>query len=81
MEKIYSCDIKKVFENLIKPGEDLLVHSSLKNIGFFNPSPEIIIENLEQVLTEFGTLVMMTDTRSFAKQKVFHFHKKVKLAY
>lgn len=76
MEKIYSCDIKKVFENLIKPGDDLLVHSSLKNIGFFNPSPEIIIENLEQVLTEFGTLIMMTDTRSFAKTKSFSLSQK-----
>ena len=76
MEKIYSDDIKKVFENLIKEGDDLLVHSSLKNIGFFDPSPEIIIDNLEKILTELGTLIMMTDTRSFAKTKTFSLTQK-----
>ncbi|MBO8232386.1 hypothetical protein CU311_06785 [Prochlorococcus marinus str. MU1402] len=76
MEKIYSFDIKKVFENLIKPGDDLLVHSSLKNIGFFHPSPEIIIDNLEKILTELGTLIMMSDTRSFAETKSFSLTQK-----
>ena len=71
MDKIEKFEIKKSIESLIKPGDDLLVHSSLKNIGFFNPSPEIIIDVLEEILTNKGTLCMMTDTRSFAKTKTF----------
>ena len=71
MDTIEKLDIKKAIENLIKPGDDLLVHSSLKNIGFFNPSPEIIIDVLEEILTVKGTLFMMTATRSFSKTKTF----------
>jgi len=76
LDKIQKSEIEKSITNLINAGDDLLIHSSLKNIGFFYPSPEIIIDVLQEILTEKGTLIMMTDTRSFSKTKHFSLNQK-----
>ncbi|MCB9422194.1 MAG: AAC(3) family N-acetyltransferase [Ardenticatenaceae bacterium] len=42
----------------IKPGMTVLVHSSLKSIGWVNGGPVTVIQALQDVLTSAGTLVM-----------------------
>ncbi len=46
----------------VRPGMVLLVHSSLKAMGFVNGGPVAVILALEQVLGHEGTLVMPTHT-------------------
>ena len=51
------------FEALgVQPGMVLVVHSSLKALGFVNGGPVAVILALEQVLGAEGTLVMPTHT-------------------
>ncbi|MBS4224096.1 aminoglycoside N(3)-acetyltransferase [Lederbergia citrea] len=42
----------------IKEGMVLVVHTSLKNIGYIEEGPEAVIESLLEVLGDSGTLVM-----------------------
>src|SRR5690242_1889304 len=46
----------------VKPGMVLVVHSSLKSMGFVNGGPVSVILALEEVLGLEGTLVMPTHT-------------------
>src|SRR5437764_7920952 len=46
----------------VQPGMVLVVHSSLKSLGFVNGGPVAVILALEQVLGSDGTLVMPTHT-------------------
>jgi len=46
----------------VKPGMTLVVHSSLKSLGFVNGGPVAVILALEDVLTPEGTLVFPTHT-------------------
>jgi aminoglycoside 3-N-acetyltransferase len=46
----------------VQPGMVLVVHSSLKSLGWVNGGPVAVILALEQVLGEEGTLVMPTHT-------------------
>ncbi len=50
-------DLKKLG---IKAGMTLLVHSSLKSLGWVNGGPVAVIQALQDVLTPAGTLVMPT---------------------
>jgi aminoglycoside 3-N-acetyltransferase len=51
----------------LSPGDDVLIHASLKRIGTFAPGVETIIDALLTSVGTTGTVIMMTDTRSFAK--------------
>src|SRR5689334_9879285 len=42
----------------VRPGMVLIVHSSLRSLGWVNGGPAAVILALEQVLTPEGTLVM-----------------------
>ncbi|HRQ41656.1 MAG TPA: AAC(3) family N-acetyltransferase [Chloroflexota bacterium] len=44
----------------VKPGMTLLVHSSLSRIGYVPGGPVAVIQALQEVLTDQGTLVMPT---------------------
>jgi aminoglycoside 3-N-acetyltransferase len=46
----------------VQPGMALVVHSSLKSMGFVNGGPVAVILALEEVLTSEGTLAMPTHT-------------------
>jgi aminoglycoside 3-N-acetyltransferase len=51
----------------LSPGDDVMIHASLGRAGTFIPSPEIVIDALLAGVGPNGTILMMTDTRSFAK--------------
>ena len=46
----------------VQPGMVLVVHSSLKSLGWVNGGPVAVILALEEVLGSAGTLVMPTHT-------------------
>ncbi|MBS4196985.1 AAC(3) family N-acetyltransferase [Lederbergia citri] len=46
----------------IKEGMVLVVHTSLRNIGFIQGGPEVVIESLLEILGDEGTLVMPSMT-------------------
>jgi len=47
----------------VGPGDILIVHSSLKAIGWVEGGPEVFVRALQAALTESGTLLMPTFTR------------------
>ena len=50
----------------LSPGDDVLIHASLKSLGTFEPGVENITDALLSSVSSTGTVIMMTDTRSFA---------------
>lgn len=64
-------EAKLAFRSVITPGDDLLVHASLKTLGYFPDGISAVVEAIQEALTPAGTLIMMTDTRSFARTGVF----------
>jgi aminoglycoside 3-N-acetyltransferase len=55
------------FTSALSQGDDVMIHSSLSRLGTFVPSIEMAIDLLLASVGSTGTLVMMSDTRSFAK--------------
>jgi len=55
----------------LAPGDDVLVHASLGRIGQLEAGVDSLITALCSVIGESGTLIMMTDTRSFASTRRF----------
>lgn len=51
----------------LSPGDDVMVHASLRQLGRFEPGVETIIDALFAAVSPEGTVLMMTDTRSFAR--------------
>lgn len=64
-------ETKLVMKSLLVPGDDVLIHASLSPIGHFVAGIEALIASICDAVTESGTVIMMTDTRSFAKTGVF----------
>lgn len=64
-------ETRRVLAEALSPGDDVLIHASLRALGTFQPGPDIIIDALFDVVGQAGTVVMMTDTRSFAKTRRF----------
>lgn len=52
---------------VLSPGDDVMIHASLGRLGTFLPGVEVIIDALFAAVGPQGTVIMMTDTRSFAK--------------
>lgn len=50
----------------VRPGITLLVHASLKSLGWVNGGPVAVIQALQDVLTPAGTLVMPTHTGDYS---------------
>lgn len=55
----------------LEPGDDVLVHAALSPLGQFEPDIDVIIEALLDAVGPDGTVIMMTDTRSFSKTGQF----------
>lgn len=55
----------------LSSGDDVLVHASLGRIGQFEAGVEAIIDSLRHAVGRTGTVVMMADTRSFARTRRF----------
>ncbi|WP_416898627.1 MAG: AAC(3) family N-acetyltransferase [Minwuia sp.] len=55
------------FKEALEPGDDVFVHASLGRIGHFEAGPDGVIEALCSAVGASGTVIMMTDTRSFAE--------------
>lgn len=51
----------------LSPGDDVLIHASLGSLGTFVPGVETIIDAFLTSVGPTGTVIMMTDTRSFAR--------------
>ena len=75
MTDVDSEAVMLTFENLVdgfrklgvEEGDTLLVHSSYKSLGAVDGGPQIVINALETVLGEEGTLVMPTFNFDFNK--------------
>ncbi len=50
----------------VQPGMTLLVHASLKSLGWVNGGPVAVIQALQDALTPAGTLVMPTHTGDYS---------------
>lgn len=60
-------EVREVFGQALDPGDDVMIHAALGSIGHFDAGVEDIIDALIEAVVPDGTLVVMTDTRSFAK--------------
>ena len=60
-------DVRRVFSEALEPGDDVFIHASLGRMGHFDAGVEDIVDALLEAISPDGTLVVMTDTRSFAK--------------
>lgn len=69
---IISADaVREVFTAALNPGDDVLIHASLGNLGHFEAGVDDVIVALQEAVGPTGTVIMMTDTRSFAKSGEF----------
>ncbi len=50
----------------VKPGMTLLVHSSLRSLGWVRGGPDAVVQALMDVVTETGTIVMPTQTGNYS---------------
>lgn len=60
-------DFRAAMADVLTPGEDVLIHASLGGLGRVEGTVEDIIAAIRAPMGSGATLVMMTDTRSFAK--------------
>ena len=67
MHMIQAKDTFRAMAAAVSPGDDVMVHASLGRLGRFEPGAETIIDALIAAVGSQGTVLMMTDTRSFAK--------------
>lgn len=55
----------------VEAGETLVVHASLSELGWVAGGPQAVVDALQQVLTEDGTLVMPTHTTQYSDPSVW----------
>ncbi len=63
--------IEEALKEGLQPGDDVLIHASLSTLGHFEEGVEALIESICNAVTKAGTVIMMADTRSFAKTGTF----------
>jgi aminoglycoside 3-N-acetyltransferase len=56
----------------IETGDTLLVHSSLRSIGFVSVGPPAVVDALQEVLTESGTLLMPAFTGQYGDPAIWN---------
>ncbi|MBO6775841.1 MAG: AAC(3) family N-acetyltransferase [Marinibacterium sp.] len=66
MTTIQAKETSETIAAALSPGDDVMVHASLGRLGRFEPGVETIIDALFAAVGPQGTILMMTDTRSFA---------------
>lgn len=59
-------DVRHVFTQSVEPGDDVFIHVSLGRLGHFDAGVEDIVDALLEAISPGGTLIAMTDTRSFS---------------
>lgn len=59
-------ETRRVLSEALSPGDDVLIHASLSALGTFEPGLDVVIDALFDAVGQTGTIIMMTDTRSFA---------------
>jgi aminoglycoside N3'-acetyltransferase len=67
MTNIAQHEVVDAFSQLLSRGDEVMIHASLKPLGHFEAGVDALIEALCDVVGPEGTVIMMTDTRSFAK--------------
>ena len=67
MIKISQDAVVEAFNHLLSPGDDVLIHAALKELGHFEGGVDAVLQALCEVVGPEGTVIMMADTRSFAK--------------
>lgn len=63
--------VRQVFSESLRSGDDVLIHASLGRLGHFEAGVDDVIDALLEAIGETGTLVMMADTRSFSRSGTF----------
>ena len=67
MRTIKAKETFRAIADALSPGDDVMVHASLGQFGTFVPGVDSIIDALFAAVGPTGTVLMMTDTRSFAR--------------
>ena len=67
MTHIAQHEVVNAFSQLLSRGDEVMIHASLKPLGHFEAGVDAIIDALCDAVGPKGTVIMMTDTRSFAK--------------
>ncbi len=60
-------DVTHAFAAALSPGDDVLIHAALGRLGHFEAGIDATIAALCDTIGPSGTIIMMTDTRSFAQ--------------
>ncbi|AFK19095.1 AAC(3) family N-acetyltransferase [Haloferax mediterranei ATCC 33500] len=55
----------------VEAGDTLTVHSSLRSLGWVSGGPQAVVDALQEVLTESGTLVMPTHSTQYSDPSVW----------
>lgn len=53
--------------SVLTPGDDVLIHAALGGLGYFEAGLDSVISTLCDAVGADGTIIMMTDSRSFAR--------------
>ena len=64
-------EVKESLASVLDAGDDVLIHAALGQIGYFDDGIDALIHAIYDAVTPSGTVIMMTDTRSFAKTGTF----------
>lgn len=68
---ITASQLRALLADALSPGDDALIHASLVRLGHFEAGVDDIVDALIESVAPNGTVIMMTDTRSFAKTARF----------
>lgn len=64
-------DVVKALEGGVQEGDTVLIHASLKSIGWFANGPHTVLGALRRVLGVSGTIIMVSASREFSKTGKF----------
>lgn len=57
----------EVLRSMLDPGDDVLIHASLSKLGHFEAGIDALMTAICEAVAPTGTVIMMADTRSFAR--------------
>jgi aminoglycoside 3-N-acetyltransferase len=64
-------EVEAALQQALEPGDEVMVHTALNPLGYFEAGINALIESLCHRVTPSGTIIMMADTRSFARTGIF----------